>query len=134
MKSSICYSLLILLTFTLASSFLAKTHDKPTFQVTIQGIENRNIIEEGIASTEFALMTIETDEKDTEVKEFEVVLARGSNPVEHTVVETGNSFDLREFADSAKSGDRIVVDIKEIAGTQRANVLSADNVIVIHIR
>lgn len=131
MKPSLQNSLVALLIFGLASAFL--TAKKPTFEVAVQGIEDRNILKEGVARTEFALMTIETKEEGTAVEKFEIVLARGSNPIEVVVVEEGNSMNLLEFADSAQSGDRLVIDIQAMSGTG-TDLSGANAVVVIPVK
>ena len=132
MKLSLYYSLILL--SLIVSSYTIEATVKPAFQVTIQGIEGRNLLKEGVARPEFAPMTIETDQEGIAVKKFEVVLARGSNPVETFEVATGNRMDLREFADSARSGDRLVVDIREVSGLDQADISGAKYVIVIPVQ
>ena len=120
MKRPLFYSSIFLASLLLASH--VPRNSKPSaFHVTIQGIEGRDILKEGVARTEFARMTLETDREETAIEGFEVVLARGSSPVETFVVDTGNSMDLREFADSARSGDRLVIDVKKVTGIDPAN-------------
>ena len=134
MKPSFYCSLVILLISIAISSYTAGTAEKPTLQVAIQGMEGQDILKEGVARTEFALMTIETDQEGTAVKKFEVILARGSSPIERFEVNAGNSMDLREFADSARSGDRLVIDIKEVSGIEQADIFGAAYVISIPVK
>ena len=133
MKRPLFYSSILLASLLLVS-YVSKSSKPSAFHVTIQGIEGRDILKEGVARTEFARMTLETDREETAVEGFEVVLARGSSPVETFVVDTGNSMDLREFADSARSGDRLVVDVKEVTGMNPADVSGTDYVIAIPVK
>ena len=99
------------------SSCTAEATKPPVFHVTISGIEGRNL-EEGIDRHEFALMTLEATEEGAAVTRFDIILARGNQPIETLEDNQGNSIDLREFADTAQSGDRLVIDVKEISGVE----------------
>ena len=132
MKPSFFHLPAILLLLVIASAFTATPVARPSLHITIQGVEGRDLLKDGIARTEFAPLTIDTDQEGAVVKKFDIVLARGSKPIETVEVATGNRVDLREFADSARPGARLVVDVKEITGIELTDV--EHSVVVIPVK
>ena len=116
------------------SSYAVLPIDKRTLYVTVQGLAGRDLLKEGVARTEFAPLTIDSDQGQVKVKRFDVTLARGSKPVEVVEVATGNRIDLREFADSARSGDRLVIDIKELSGIEQGERSGGEYVIIVPVK
>jgi hypothetical protein len=89
-----------------------------SFQCPHSGIESRDVALTGIRADEFSVLTVETSDKDRSVTRFEIILARGQSPVDRASVK-GNSFDLNKFKGSAKPGDRAVVEVKTVSGSDK---------------
>ena len=134
MKSFLHCSFLFLSLSVIISSYTVEVTEKPTFQVVIQGTQGRDLLKEGVSRNEFAPMTIVTDQKEARVEGFDVVLARGSSPIEVFEVAAGNSMDLREFAGSARSGDRLVIEIKKISGIESADLSGTEYIVIIPVK
>lgn len=117
MKRILYYVFCILSGGGLISACSAEATESPVFQVTIAGVEELNL-ETGIDRHEFALMTLEATKEGAAVTRFDVTLARGNQPIESVEGTEGNTLDLREFSDTAESGDRLVIDVKEMSGTE----------------
>jgi hypothetical protein len=128
MKSFFFAPLLAIIVIFSASSFVANFEDETKFSISIEGIENFNS-KEGISVSEFAKMVIETNSKEISVEEFEIILARGSKPISHpTQVVPGNEFDLAEYAELAKTGDRFVIELRKVNGIE-INKLSDEEIL-----
>jgi hypothetical protein len=115
MKPSIVVSLMLISATLAATAFTAR---KLHFSAHIQGIENRDVSLTGIGADEFSVLTVETSDKDRSVTRFEIILARGQSPVYRASVE-GNSFDLNKFKENAKPGDRAVLEVKTVSGSDK---------------
>lgn len=101
------------------TAFTTFSLDDLTFEVQVQGVENKNLLKEGLQPAELALMTIESNDEKVSIEKFEVILARGSRPVsEGSQTVSGKQFDLATFAEQARAGDRIVIEIMELSTAQ----------------
>lgn len=87
-----------------------------TFSVKVDGVEQRDVLAEGLKPSELAQLTINSNDEDVKVLEFEIIHARGESPVNRANVMQGNTFDLRAFRDEAKAGDRIVISVTKVTG------------------
>lgn len=114
MKTSFFYSLSTLFVAILICSFTIYPFKDFALNIKVEGQESKNIFQEGLQPSELALMTIESTDEKISIKEFEVILARGTRPVAIKSVN-GNQYDLANFADQAKSGDRIVIEITKFS-------------------
>jgi len=104
------------------------------FTIKVDGVDQLSL-REGLSPSELAPMTIETSNKEVNVSEFEVVLARGSRPVENSVqVVQGNSYDLANFSQFAKPGDRIVIQLNKLGGSEEEVLTDQNRAIVIPIK
>ncbi|MEM9830551.1 MAG: hypothetical protein AAF944_07920 [Bacteroidota bacterium] len=109
---------LLLLSVLLVSSFVYVIKDEISFSVKIDGKEEVDL-EKGILSSNLPTITIEADDKRISVKKFDIILARGSRPVKNSVKTiSGNEFDLSAYSVTAKSGDRIVIELREVNGIE----------------
>ena len=84
--------------------------EKSPFTISIKGLDHN--LNEGLKNNEFAKMTIESNDENVKVESFEITLARGSRAISIQTID-GNSFDLGKYRGQARSGDRIVIDIKK---------------------
>ncbi|MDN5211896.1 hypothetical protein QQ020_07530 [Fulvivirgaceae bacterium BMA12] len=105
-------TLLIVLISFFASAFTVETFSD--FTIKVEGIEDRDLMREGLALSELALMTIGTNVENMRVDAFEISLARGSRLVSPTKPVQGNSFDLTTYAELARPGDRFALKLKVI--------------------
>lgn len=122
------------LSILLTSAILISPANDLAFTIKVDGIDQLSL-REGLSPSELAPMTIETSKSEVEVSEFEIVLARGSRPVENSVqVIQGNSFDLAAFTHYAKSGDRIVIQLNELDGSEDEELTDQNRAIVIPIK
>lgn len=87
-----------------------------TFSVKVDGVEQRDVLAEGLKPSELAQLTIDSNDEDVKVLEFEIIHARGESPVNRGNVMQGNTFDLGAFRDQARAGDRIVISVTKITG------------------
>jgi len=102
--------------------------------VKVEGVEQLSL-REGLSPSELAMMTIETSNENVSVREFEVILARGSRPVENSVqVIQGNSYDLDKFSQFAKPGDRIVIQLNKLSHSEEERLTDQNRAIVIPIK
>jgi len=103
------------------------------FSVNVQGVDNRNVLKDGVEPDELANLTINVDGKSLYVDEFDVIHARGKSPVGSMAVK-GNSCNLSSFRKKAKSGDRLVIDIKRVVDHQQHPIESGQLVVQIPIK
>lgn len=132
MKSYL-FSVCSLMIIGLLSSFTFSSNSDYALNIKVKGVETKNIIQEGITPSEFAMMTIESNNPSIKIQQFEIVLARGTRaifPGSHTV--SGNQFDLENISDAAKAGDRIVIEIKKVSGEE--NIDSKSSFVVIPVK
>ncbi|WKN40469.1 hypothetical protein [Tunicatimonas pelagia] len=109
---------LLFLSVLLASSFISVTKDEVNFSIKINGKEKVDL-EKGISSSDLPTITIEADDKGLSVEKFDIILARGNRPVEYPVKTIdGNRFDLSAYSVTAKPGDRVVIELREIDGLE----------------
>ena len=108
MKSLFQSLLLLVLVSFFISSFTVKSLND--FTITVKGLENKNLLIEGIKPYEFAEMIVEASDKNMQIRDMEISLARGNRLVSKPSRSVkGNSFDLTEYSSLAKSGDRIAI-------------------------
>lgn len=132
MKSYL-FSVCSLLMIVLFSAFTVAFNSDYGLNIKVEGIASKNILQEGIIPSEFAMMTIESDNPTVKIQQFEIVLARGTRaifPGSQTV--SGNQFDLENLSDAAKAGDRIVIKIKKVSGEE--NIDSKSSFVVIPVK
>lgn len=102
--------LLVLFVLTLVvSSFTIFFVEERNFKISISGVNHE--LKDGLNPSEFAKMTIESKDENVNVKSFEITLARGARAISIKTYE-GNIVDLNSLKANARSGDRIVIDIK----------------------
>lgn len=100
------------LTFALfTSSFTILPNEDFEIQFLIKGVDHE--LKEGLKPSELSELTIVYSNQEIKVEAFQVTLARGNRAIEISDV-MGNKFNLRKFSDSARSGDRIVVEVKKL--------------------
>jgi light-regulated signal transduction histidine kinase (bacteriophytochrome) len=99
-----------------------------TFSVKVQGAEQKNVLADGLKSSELAQLTIDSNDENVNVLEFEIIHALGKSPLNSAIVTQGNIFDLNKLRDQAKAGDRIVINVTKITGYD--NKLSKKNSIL----
>ena len=119
-----------LVLFLLLSSFV--TSEELNFTVKINKLENRNILKDGLKPSEFAEMTVEPTSKNIEIEAFEITLARGNRAISISTIEK-NRFDLRQYRDQARSGDRIVIEITKLSN-KNGSPTPSKAVIVIKVK
>lgn len=103
-------------TVLLFSAFAPFSFNDFALDVKVQGMENKDLLKEGLTPAELALMTLESNDEQLSIEQFEVILARGTRPIAVHSVE-GNQYDLARFSAQVKSGDRIVIEIMETSST-----------------
>jgi len=109
-------ALLIALVAVSATSF---SPQELTFSVSCEGLENRNVLKDGLKPSELSTFTVSANQKAVAVERLNVILARGEQPVLRETV-TGNNFNIPAFHSSAKPGDRIVIEVVKISGSTEA--------------
>ncbi|WPP50824.1 GldM family protein [Catalinimonas niigatensis] len=100
----------------LISAFTLFPYNDFALNVKVQGMENKDLLKEGLTPAELAIMTIESNDEKVSIEKFEVVLARGTRPISVESVN-GNQYDLINFSEQAKAGDRIVIEVMETSST-----------------
>lgn len=135
MKPSFLPSLSIVLIIVLTSSFTIEPTNGLTFNIKIQGLENRNVSKDGVIPSELAQMIIEANDENIKIEEFEIVLARGNRPVSipNKIVQ-GNNYDLTKFSELARSGDRIVIKVNEVTGSKDSELSDKNELLIIPIK
>ena len=84
------------------------------FKIKVDGTMG-NFAKKELKLSKFAMMEINTNYKDIEVKQFDIILARGSRAVQYDEKVRGKNFDLKNYSESAREGDRIVIQILEVS-------------------
>jgi hypothetical protein len=97
--------------FLSVSSFSFRAEEKPKFTISIKGLNHD--LQEGLKTNEFAKMRIESNDENVKVESFEITLARGNRAISNLTIDS-NTFDLRKYKGQARSGDRIVIEIKKL--------------------
>ncbi|MCK5101485.1 MAG: hypothetical protein KAR17_01680 [Cyclobacteriaceae bacterium] len=118
-----------LVIFLLLSSFV--TSEEFNFTVKINKLENRNILLDGLKPSEFAELIIESKNKNIKIESFEITLARGNRAISISTIES-NRYDLRQHRDHARSGDRIVIEIKKLRN-KNGSLAPSNTVMVIKV-
>lgn len=126
-KSSLllAYSLLILF----LSSFTIHPLEDSKVKISIKGVDHA--IKDGLKPSEFGELKIESTSQDMKIESMEITLARGNRAVEVSQV-IGNSFNLRRYVNRARSGDRIVIEVKKMNSEDEP--LSSDNNYIVAIK
>lgn len=106
--TSLLFSFLLFLT----TSFTISTNVNADIKLSIKGIGHD--LKEGLKPAEFGELTIESSNKNIKIEAFQITLARGNRAIEISDVK-GNKFDLRKYDGYARSGDRIVIEIKKVS-------------------
>lgn len=122
MKKSSFLLLTILLVVFPASAFIQPSFDGPNFKYSIKGVNHD--LKDGSKISEFNELRIETGDKDLVIESFQITLARGNRAIEVTDVN-GSIFDLRKYIRKARSGDRIVIEIKKLSDGTNAHSVFA---------
>jgi len=99
---------LFILTVSLALSSFNQV-EYPNIKISIAGVDHE--LSEGLKISEFGKMTVVSHNEGVEISSLEITLARGARAVSIDAVEA-NTFELSKLKANARSGDRIVVDIK----------------------
>ena len=100
-------SLLALLFFL--SSFNIESRD---VKIKIKNLDERKLIQRGIKPSDFTEMTVESLDENLIVESLQITLARGNRAVSISDVN-GNNFSLRKLAGVARSGDRLVIEVRK---------------------
>jgi len=108
----------------LVSAFAILPFEDPNFKILVKGVTHD--LNEGLKPSEFAKITIVSEDKSIEVSSIEITLARGNRAVSILTVKS-DSFDLREFKNEARSGDRIVIQIINVS--DKEDLLLPDNAV-----
>ena len=124
-------SLLVLVacTVVIAASFNATELD---FTVSVLGLEERDVIKEGLKPIELTTLTIRTNTANVSVAEFRIFHARGKSPINGAVVQ-GDRFDISQYRKQAKSGDRIVIEVTGVTESGKGKTSLKDKIIQIPI-
>jgi hypothetical protein len=134
MKSFIFASLLATIVIFSTSSFITNLEDETKFSIRIEGIEKFNS-KEGLLVSEFSKMMIEASNKEISIEEFEIILARGSRPVSYPVeVVSGSEFDLTQYSEIAKPGDRFVIELRKVNGIDISKISAEEMLLTIPIK
>lgn len=112
MKKSFFFSAIFVLLSLSLPSFSQLPIEYLEFKYSIKGVERD--FEDGLKPSEFAELTIETANQNITITAFQITLARGNRAVEISNVES-NKFNLKKFADQARTGDRIVIEVKKLS-------------------
>lgn len=118
-------------------TFSVRTIPKPDIRITSGGVaidEKNGMAAPGPRILEVKVVPDESFKnflpKDARyrVVEWEIILARGSRAVSTKTVKDQEKANLTEFADVARSGDRIVIEIKKVV---RTNFKEEDEVVLL---
>ena len=88
-------------------------------------------LKDGLNPSEFAKMTIESKDENVNMKSFEITLARGARAISIKTYER-NIVDLNSLKANARSGDRIVIDIKS-TNIKNESTSTANTIFVIKV-
>lgn len=108
------------------------TGEGSEIKIIVQGVENRDVTREGLMPAELTYLILESRDKTAGVEEFQIFLARGQSPVgvPATVIR-GNQVALEKYRPFARTGDRLVINLRKLKGDQK---LPDNKIIVIPIR
>lgn len=127
-KSPFTFTIFVLLS-VLVSSFTPLPTEEPNFKISIKGVNHD--LHDGLKPSEFAEMTIESKDETIKIEAFEITLARGNRAISISTIES-NTFNLRQFMSQARSGDRIVIEIKKLK-SKTESLATANSVITIRV-
>lgn len=127
-KSPFTFIIFVLLS-VLVSSFTPLPTEEPNFKISIKGVNHD--LHDGLKPSEFAEMTIESKDETIKIEAFEITLARGNRAISISTIES-NTFNLRQFMSQARSGDRIVIEIKKLK-SKKESLATANSVITIRV-
>ena len=127
-KSPFTFTIFVLLS-VLVSSFTPLPTEEPNFKISIKGVNHD--LHDGLKPSEFAEMTIESKDETIKIEAFEITLARGNRAISISTIES-NTFNLRQFMSQARSGDRIVIEIKKLK-SKKESLATANSVITIRV-
>ena len=125
--SGLLFSFLFILVL-FCSSFAILPGEDFEIKYLIKGVSHE--LTDGIKPSEFGELTISSSNKEIKVEAFQITLARGNRAVEITDVN-GDKFNLRKYYGTARSGDRIVIEVKELS--DQAQFQKALSVVAIRI-
>lgn len=128
MKKIHLLSFIFVLT-VLSNAFAFLSADESGFKILIEGVNHE--LKDGLNPSEFAKMTIESKDENINVKSFEITLARGARAISIKTYE-GNIVDLNSLKANARSGDRIVTDIKS-TNMKNESTSTANTIFVIKV-
>lgn len=132
MKPSTVSAFLMVFATAIANAFVA---EDTLFTVTIQGVENRDVLKDGVKPFEMTQVTVDVRDKNFKIHEFEIILARGKSAVGFpATVVTGNQYDLVKFRGIAKPGDRIVIKVNKTIGSNGERIHLSDGILQIPIK
>ena len=104
------------------------------FIVIIDGIQQRNVIKDGLRPAELSQLTLMSNDKAVGISEFEIIHVRGASPVHEAVLTNTNTYDLKHLRPQAKPGDRIVIKIKNVTGGHYNRLSEENSTILIPVR
>ena len=109
MTKSLFFHLNILLVALVSSAFVQFSLDGLQFKYSIKGVSHD--LTDGLEPSEFAELSIKTEDKKLKVESFQITLARGNRAIETTYVK-GNTINLSKYVRKVRSGDRLVIEVK----------------------
>lgn len=112
MKNSHFLFLVLFSLTVFTSSFNFLSIDDLEFKYLIKGVTHE--LNEGLKPSEFDKLTIELTNHEIKIEAFQITLSRGNRAVNISDVKS-NTFNLRKFYGEARSGDRIVIEIKKLS-------------------
>ncbi len=102
-------SIFVLLTILMFSFILPLKSSE--FKITVSGVDH-DYLNDGLKPSEFAELKIESKYDSIVIDSFQITLARGNRAIDISTVKS-NKFNLRKYISYARSGDRIVIEIKK---------------------
>ena len=109
--SGLLFSFLFILVL-FCSSFAILPGEDFEIKYLIKGVNHE--LTYGLKPSELGELTISSSNKEIKVEVFQITLARGNRAVKITDVN-GDKFNLREYYGTARSGDRIVIEVKKLS-------------------
>ncbi len=91
------------------SSFNIESRD---VKIKIKNWDERELTQGGIKPSDFTEMTVESLDENLTIESLQITLARGNRAVSISDVN-GNNFSLRKLAGDARSGDRLVIEVRK---------------------
>ncbi len=102
------------LLFLLAILFFLSSFDIESrdVKIKIKNWDERELTQGGIKPSDFTEMTVESLDENLTIESLQITLARGNRAVSISDVN-GNKFSLRKLACNARSGDRLVIEVRK---------------------